>query len=196
MAADLGVPLLVGLLPQAWRTEETLLRQALTGERGASEELVRRLLPQAHALAWRLTGNGAEAEDIVQEAFCRLWQLAPRFEPRARVSTLFMTIVRNLCMDRFRRYQENAGEEALDALADPGHTPEENWIKGVRSARLHDALRRLPSRQCAALMMWAWRECDVGEIAHELGVAENAVHQLLFRTRARLRALLSGGEHD
>jgi RNA polymerase sigma-70 factor (ECF subfamily) len=196
LAADLGIPLLGGLLPQAWRTEATLLRQALAGERNASEELVRRLLPPAHALAWRLTGNGTEAEDIVQEAFCRLWQLAPRFEPRARVSTLFTTIVRNLCMDRFRRHHENAGEEALEALADPGRTPEENWLDGVRSARLHDALRRLPSRQRAALMMWAWQECDVGEIAHELGVAENAAHQLLFRARARLRALLSGDEHD
>jgi RNA polymerase sigma-70 factor (ECF subfamily) len=185
------------LLPRNWRSDAALLLQAHAGARTASDELVGRLLPQAHALAWRLTGNRADAEDVVQEAFCRLWQNAPRFEPRASVATWFLTIVRNLCMDRFRREVERADSSALDDLVDPAATPEQHWLAGVRSAQLHEALGRLPPRQRRALMMWAWDECDIGAIAHELGLAENAVHQLLFRARARLKALLSGGDaHD
>lgn len=197
VAAEFGLPALDGLLPRAWRSDAALLQQAHAGTRAASDELVRRLLPQAHAVAWRLTGNRADAEDVVQEAFCRLWQHAPRFEPRASVSTWFLTIVRNLCMDRFRREVERADPSVLDDLVDPAATPEQHWLAGVRSARLHDALERLPARQRSALMMWAWEECDIAAIARELGLAENAVHQLLFRARARLKTLLSGGDaHD
>lgn len=191
MSADAARSLLGGLLPLVWRSEAALLQAALTGDRRASAQLVARLLPPAHALAWRLTGNAAEAEDVVQEAFCRLWQHAPRFEPRATVATWFLTIVRNLCMDRFRRQTTPADESALDELADSGPTPEENWLAGVRSAKLHAALGQLPARQRAALMMWAWQEYDVPAIARELGLEDNAAHQLLFRGRARLKSLLA-----
>ena len=127
VAAEFGLPALDGLLPRAWRSDAALLQQAHAGTRAASDELVRRLLPQAHAVAWRLTGNRADAEDVVQEAFCRLWQHAPRFEPRASVSTWFLTIVRNLCMDRFRRSRPQADETEMDALADDRPTPEQRW---------------------------------------------------------------------
>lgn len=197
LAGEFGLPALGGLLPHSWRSDSALLEQAHGGARIAAEELVRRLLPQAHSLAWRLTGNRADAEDVVQEAFCRLWQHAPRFEPRASVSTWFLTIVRNLCMDRFRREVERADPSVLDDLVDPAATPEQHWLAGVRSARLHEALGRLPPRQRSALMMWAWEERDIATIAHELELAENAVHQLLFRARARLKILLSEGDaHD
>ena len=48
----------------------------------------------------------------------------------------------------------------------------------------------------AALMMWAWQEYDVAAIARELGIADNAAHQLLFRARTRLKALLAGETDD
>ena len=151
VAAEFGLPALDGLLPRAWRSDAALLQQAHAGTRAASDELVRRLLPQAHAVAWRLTGNRADAEDVVQEAFCRLWQHAPRFEPRASVSTWFLTIVRNLCMDRFRREVERADPSVLDDLVDPAATPEQHWLAGVRSARLHAsaASRKSDCAQCA-----------------------------------------------
>ena len=100
-------------------------------------------------------------------------------------------------MDRFRREVERADPSVLDDLVDPAATPEQHWLAGVRSARLHEALERLPARQRSALMMWAWEESDIATIARELGLAENAVHQLLFRARTRLKTLLSGGDaHD
>ncbi len=192
MDAEGSPSLLGGLLPLAWRTEAGLLQAALAGDQRAAGELADRLVPPAHAMAWRLTGSPADAEDVVQEAFCRLWQHAPRFEPRAKVSTWFLAIVRNLCMDRFRRSEDHADASVLDTLADDAATPEENWQAGVRSARLHEALHALPLRQRAALMMWAWQEYDVPAIARELGMTDNAAHQLLFRARAGLKARLSG----
>ena len=196
MGAEGNSLFLGDLLPVAWRTEAGLLQAALAGDRKASGELADRLMPPAHALAWRLTGNPADAEDVVQEAFCRLWRHAARFEPRAKVTTWFLSIVRNLCMDRFRRSEDLADASALDTLADDAATPEENWQAGVRSACLNEALRTLPLRQRAALMMWAWQEYDVPAIARELGMTDNAAHQLLFRARAGLKARLSGEDGD
>lgn len=185
-----------GLLPASWRGDALLLQQARAGERKASEELVRRLLPPARALAWKLTGNAAECDDIVQEAFCRLWQRGGGFDARAQLSTWFQSIVRNLCMDRFRRSRPQADEAELELLTDPNPTPEEQWQTAARSGALHAALQRLPARQRAALMMWAWREYDVAMIARELGIADNAAHQLLFRARTRLKTLLAGETDD
>lgn len=184
------------LLPTGWRSDALLLQQARAGERVASDELVKRLLPPAHALAWKLTGDAAESDDVVQEAFCRLWQHAGRFEGRAQLSTWFLSIVRNLCMDRFRRSRPRADETELESLADPQPTPEEHWQAAARSGALRGALVRLPERQRAALMMWAWQEYDVAAIARELGIADNAAHQLLFRARTRLKALLAGETDD
>lgn len=192
MSAEPGAGLVSKVLPAAWQGDAALLRAALDGERKAADVLTRRLLGPAHALAWRLTGNRAEAEDVVQEAFCRLWQHGRRLEPRARLSTWFHTVVHNLCMDRLRRHDEALDEDMLQALPGADPTPEEHWEREVESARLRAALERLPARQRGALMLWAWREYDVAAIARELGIAENAAHQLLFRARARLKVLLSG----
>lgn len=186
----------LALWPESWRSDAALLRRARAGEKAASDQLIKRLLPQARALAWRLTGHAADSDDVVQEAFCRLWQHGDGFEGRAQLSTWFLGIVRNLCMDRFRRSRPQADEAELDALADDRPTPEQHWQAAAREGALRRALAQLPARQRAALMMWAWQEYDVAAIARELGIAENAAHQLLFRARARLRMLLSGEDDD
>lgn len=184
---------LAGVLPAAWRSDAALLQRALDGDRGAASVLVDRLSRPAHALAWRLTGSGSDAEDVVQDAFCRLWQHGASFEARAQLSTWFLGIVRNLCMDRFRRSHPQADESELEQMADESPTPEQSWQRAAESGELARAMAKLPERQRAALMMWAWQDYDASAIARELQIADNAAHQLLFRARARLKALLSEG---
>ncbi|WP_018410493.1 RNA polymerase sigma factor [Methyloversatilis thermotolerans] len=189
-----GVGGFVAVLPVTWRSDAALLQRALDGDRRAATVLVSRLSRPAHALAWRLTGSGSDAEDVVQEAFCRLWQHGARFEARAQLSTWFLGIVRNLCMDRFRRIRPQADEAELEDLADEAPTPEQSWQQAAESGELVRAMAKLPERQRVALMMWAWQDHDVAHIARELQIAENAAHQLLFRARARLKTLLSEGD--
>lgn len=178
---------LAALLPASWRADATLLAAALDGDRRAVAALVDRLAPQGHALAWRLTGSRAEAEDAVQEAFLRLWRDGGRLEARAQISTWFLTVVRNLCFDRLRRRDDPLDDETRDTLVDDGPTPEDRLLLAAAAGELHAALERLPPRQRHALMLWAWQDHDVGQIANALDIAPNAAHQLLFRARRSLR---------
>lgn len=185
---------LAELIPARWRADAELLAAALEGNQRAVATLVDRLMPRAHAMAWRLTASQADAEDVVQEAFLRLWRDGARLAPRAEVATWFLTVVRNLCFDRLRRHRETVGADMLEHLADAAPTPEERCVAAGDAERLRSALARLPDRQRAALMMWAWEDCSADEIARVLEIETNAAHQLLHRARQRLRAILEEGE--
>ncbi len=176
------------LLPARWRADADLLAAALAGDQHAVQVLVDRLMPSAHALAWRLTGSSHEADDAVQEAFLRLWRDGARLEARARVSTWFLTVVRNLCIDRLRRREDALDDALLDSLVDAAPRPDEAHAAQVDAERLRAALSRVPARQRGVLSMWAWQDYDVNEIAQALEIAPNAAHQLLHRARRRLRA--------
>ena len=183
------------IIPNGWRDDAALLKRVHGGDRDAAATLVRRLMPAAHALAWRMTGATAVAEDIVQEAFIRLWQTAARWEPRASVRTFFTRIVINLCYDHHRA---GTPEEAVDAGAD-GETADdsadvlEELAARESRSEVRAALYRISPRYRAVLVMWAYSEMNVREIATALDLNPNAVHQLLFRARAALRAQLADG---
>jgi RNA polymerase sigma-70 factor, ECF subfamily len=185
------------MIPNSWRDDAALLKKAVGGDRDAAATLVRRLMPAAHALAWRMTGVTALAEDIVQEAFIRLWKSAPRWEPRASVRTFFTRIVINLCYDHHRAnfpdqpVDDSAAAETVDESPD---VLEQMAAKESRS-EVRAALYRLSPRYRAVLVMWAYSEMTVREIAAAMDLNQNAVHQLLYRARAGLRAQLGNGTH-
>jgi len=186
------------MIPARWLDDAALLKRALAGERQASAALVDRLMTPAHSLAWRMTGSSAVAEDIVQEAFARLWQTAARWEPRASVNTFFTRIVINLCYDHHRAagafplVDEPAGTAAIEATAAEGDLLEDMAARQSRS-EVRAALHRLSVRHRAVLVMWAYSDLGVREIAAAMDMNENAVHQLLHRARAALRAQLENG---
>jgi RNA polymerase sigma-70 factor (ECF subfamily) len=177
------------MIPDSWRDDAALLKRAASGERSAAATLVQRLMPPAHALAWRMTANAAAAEDIVQEAFIRLWQTAGRWEPRASVGTFFTRIVINLCYDHHRSHSaEPVADPDIDEVEDESGDILDSMAAKESRAEIRAALYRLSPRHRAVLVMWAYSEMNVREIATALDMTQNAVHQLLFRARAALRA--------
>lgn len=176
------------MIPDSWRDDAALLKRAVAGDRSAAGTLVQRLMPPAHSLAWRMTANATAAEDIVQEAFIRLWQTAGRWEPRASVSTFFTRIVINLCYDHHRGHVAEPAVQAdvAETEDDSGDILDSLEAKESRS-EIRAALYRLSPRHRAVLVMWAYSEMSVREIAEALDMTQNAVHQLLFRARAALR---------
>jgi RNA polymerase sigma-70 factor (ECF subfamily) len=185
------------MLALSWRDDAALLKRAVGGDRNAASVLVERLMGPAHALAWRMTGNAAVAEDIVQEAFIRLWQTAGRWEPRASISTFFTRIVINLCYDHHRAQALSPAADGADAETEDesGDTLEAIAAKQSRS-QIRAALYRLSPRHRAVLVMWAYSEMSVPDIAKAMELSENAVHQLLYRARAALRSRLEGGNSE
>jgi RNA polymerase sigma-70 factor (ECF subfamily) len=152
----------------------------------AFARLVERHLGWSLRFVERMVGARADAEDLVQSAFLRVWQGAARWEPQAKFSTWFYRVLHNLCMDHFRA--RGAPTEALDeALPDGGLSSEDQVAGAQRAARVRAALAALPERQRAALVLCYYEERSQAEAAATLGVSEGALESLLARGRAALK---------
>ena len=81
-------------------TELEVLEAARGGDPRAARQLVASLSEAAHGLAWRMLGNTADAQDVVQEGFIKL--LNSRFRGESKLATYFHTLIARLCLDRLR----------------------------------------------------------------------------------------------
>lgn len=179
------------------RSDTDLLEAIAQHDARALEEIVARHGGWAARFAERLTGNAATAEEVVQDAFLRLWQNAGRWEGRARFSTWFYRVLHNLAIDRLRA-RPTRFEELDEALPDTRPGPEPLLERERRDARVRAALDRLPERQRTALVLSHYEGLSQAEAAAVLEINEGALESLLSRARARLRDLLAGerGEED
>lgn len=175
-----------------WR----LWQRSCAGDAEAATALVRQLTPQALGLALQLLRQRADAEDVVQESFLRLWSSRPSDSHGATLATYFNTIVINRCKTLLTQRRELAVEpEALTELADAQQPdPRGETGDGPPAERLRDALQTLPARQRMALAMWAYADASVPEIAAALEIDSNAAHQLLHRAKQAMKLRLAVGE--
>ncbi len=163
-----------------------LARRVASGDRQAYATLVRRHLPSLLAMARRMLGNAAHAEDAAQEALLRLWTHAARYDPaKARLSTWLTRIVMNLCLDRLRRRQEAPLPDDFDMPVPPRQ--EQALQRDQTAARVEAALRALPERQRTALVLCHYEEMSMAEAASMMETTVEAVESLLARARRGLK---------
>lgn len=175
-------------------TDQELMKAAGRQDRHAFAQLVERHYGWALGFSDRLLGNRHEAEDLVQTAFLRVWQVAARWKAEAKFSTWLYRVLYNLCMDQLRARAAGPGEPLEDGIAQsiadeaPGG---EDHVSGLqRAALLREALGRLPVRQRAAIVLCYYEERSQAEAAALLEVSEGALESLLSRGRATLRKWL------
>jgi RNA polymerase sigma-70 factor, ECF subfamily len=142
----------------------------------------------AYRLAWRICGQQRDAEDIVQEAFLKLWTKAAHFDSsRGQFKSWFARIITNQALDGRRQLKPIETLEAAYDIADSAPTPEQC----AQHQDVHRALATLPARQRAALALFYMDGFTMVEVAALLETNEKAVESLLSRGRAALRALWS-----
>lgn len=167
-----------------------LWHAACEGQAPSAEALVRQLTPQAMGLAMQMLARREDAEDVVQEAFLRLWSSRPSDAHGAALATFFNTIVINRCKTWLTRRREfSADPELLTELSDAQQQAHEA-LPALSATQLQTAMARLPARQRMALAMWAYADADVAEIARSMELDNNAAHQLLHRAKTALRRQL------
>lgn len=187
--------------------DAALLARAARGEDGAARTLAARRAPALLALATRLLGDTAEAEDVAQEAFLRLWRAAPDFsaggrEARAReagggsVGGWLGRTTRNLCLDRLRRRGRLAPIEDAPEPRDPAPSALERVVAADRASALSAAIAALPDRQRVAVTLRHIEGLANPEIAEALGAGVEAVESLLARARRTLAARLAAHRED
>jgi len=188
---------ILGVGFQAMRDpDEELVRRVGVGDKRAAAELMRRHLPKMVGLARRMLGNHAEAEDVAQDVFLRVWKHANAWRPgQAKFETWMHRVAMNLCLDRLRRTGRQGGEvspETPDKRASATRALDDRQ----RRERVRDALQRLPERQRAALVLCYYQERSNIEAAEILGVSVDALESLLSRARRSLKSALSAERAD
>jgi len=166
--------------------DHDLMARAAKGDGRAFRTLAERHGGAALRLARRILGNEAMAEDVVQDAFLRVWINAPRWRPEAAFRTWLYRIVVNLCLNA-RRRAVDLPLEAAEHVADPGRAPDEQLGLHQRDARLAAAIEALPQRQRAAIVLTYQEGLSNAEAADVLETSVSGVETLLVRAKRALR---------
>jgi RNA polymerase sigma-70 factor (ECF subfamily) len=160
------------------------------GDAFAFTELVERYSPRLYRVAYRMLGNAAEAEDVVQDGFTRLWQNARRWSARdGGLPAWLHRVVVNRCLDRLRQFQA-VGADELPEVADEAPGPERALAIQRLGLAIEDALGSLPGRHRAAIVLCYFEGFSNIAAAQVLELHLKALESLLFRARRSLRDLL------
>lgn len=172
-----------------WQKHRRLLLKAIEGDNSASLELINLLSRPAYSLAWRMLGNQADAQDVVQESFIKLWKYGTQFTGSSALSTYFYTIVSRECLnflsEKSRYVQDDDIEQeelTRDVTIENLAYPKEDIKK---------ALETLNKKQRMAMILWAYHDYTAQEIAEMMDMNKNSVDQLLLRAKVKLKKALT-----
>jgi RNA polymerase sigma-70 factor, ECF subfamily len=188
----------------AGASDAVVVERTLAGDRDAYRVLVERHSRNIYRLAYRMTGNSHDAEEVVQEAFLRGFQKLKQFAGSSNFGTWVYRIAANYAIDllRQRRVDESrraattkATEDApeldlLSRVSDPGPSPERLAGSTELAARMTAALNTLTPAERTAIVMRHWDGCGIEEIADVLKSNGNATKNTVFRAVAKLRKAL------
>ncbi len=175
----------------AAKDDDALVALVASGDAGACRELAARHLDRIVAFAYRMVGSHADAEDVAQETFVRLWTHAADWRPGGpRLTSWLHRVALNLCHDRHRRHREQPLETAADP-EDPTPSAGERLASRDVVDHVRAALDTLPERQRAAIALCHYQELGNLEAAEALEISVEALESLLARGRRTLRARLA-----
>jgi len=176
-------------MAMAGPTDEDLMLAARRGDRDAFARLVERHQSRVWALASRFLQDRTEAEDVAQQAFLRILEAAPRYEPSARFTTYLYGVVKRLCMDHAEKRRPRVTDD-LEATAS-APSPADAAALQEQEDLVRRALARLPENQRMAVLLRHYEGLGYREIAGVLETTEKAVERLLARARDSLEGLLA-----
>jgi RNA polymerase sigma-70 factor, ECF subfamily len=185
-------------------SDGSAVQRTLAGERDAFRVLVERYSRNVYRLAYRMTGNSHDAEEVVQEAFLRAYQKLGQFEGNSNFGTWVYRIAANYAIDRIRQRnaeesrQESPGRamedgQEVDPVAmvrDPSASPERLAGSAELGAKMKQALDALTPAERTAIVMRHWEGCAIEEIAAVLKSNSNATKNTVFRAVSKLRKAL------
>ena len=178
-------------MPQEVGDLTELVAAARNGDHEAFEELVRVTYADTYTLAYRLTGDEEDARDVVQESYLRAFNGLKRFRGEAQFTTWLYRITANCASTHLGRRSRHRHEVLVDegpyADLDPDHDPQARTEGNATRDRLNVALRELPPRLRAVVVLRDVYDLPHEAIAAELGISESAAKVRLHRARKKLR---------
>ena len=175
-------------------TDQEALDQALAGDKDGFRVLVERYSHSLFRLAFRMTGNESDAEDVVQESFLRAWRHLSNYDGRASFSTWVFRIATNCALDVLRtRKRKGQGEdlELFPHLESGSPGPYREAQGGEVQRRLSGALAALSAQERTAFVLRHHEELSIDEISVTLGVSREATKHSVFRAVQKLRRAMA-----
>ncbi|MFC0242113.1 RNA polymerase sigma factor [Rhodopseudomonas telluris] len=168
-------------------SDEALMAAVAARRQQAFRVLMTRHMPRAIRVAQRIVRDAAEADDIGQEAFLRVWNKAASFDPAvARFTTWLYRIVLNLSFDRARKPAHAPIDEAAE-IASSEPAPIEHLIADQQRRALDAAMARLSDRQRGAIALFHMEGLSGEDAARAMGLSAKAFESLLARARIALK---------
>ena len=199
----------VGVRPmeQDW---SQIVRRCMDGDSGAWAEMVRTHQKRVYGLCYRFTGNPADAEDLTQDVFLRIYSNLGSFDAaRGSFPVWITTMTRNLLVDNFRRTRNQratgslddgweAGDELKpsDRLVAAGPTPHESAARNELAKMVQTALAKVSVELREAVILRDLQDFDYKEIAQVLSIPEGTVKSRISRGRAELARLLERNQWE
>ena len=177
----------------AWAEADdgTLVGLCQAGQRGAFDVVVERHRRQVYQLCFRYVGNHEDAADLAQDAFVRAFKGLKGFKGDSSLSTWLYRIAVNVCLNRLAvktpKGQPLEPGEFVDSRAE---RPDAALLRDERAAEVRAAIRQLPPKQRATLILRIYHELPHEEIAGILGSSVGAAKANLFHALANLKKLL------
>lgn len=163
------------------------------GDHQAFAHLVERHSGRFYAVAYRMVGNSAEAEDIVQDCFLKLWNKPDMWNKKknAKFTTWFYRVITNAAIDKSRRYARMiSGDTVFEHMPDGKRNAEEEMYENQTQKELEEAIQSLPDRQKAALNLCFYEGLSNKDAAVILNVNVKALESLLMRAKTGVRDYL------
>jgi RNA polymerase sigma-70 factor (ECF subfamily) len=182
----------------------------MNGDSGAWAELVRTHHRRVYGLCYRFTGNPADAEDLTQDVFLKIYSNLASFDTtRGSLQVWITTMTRNLLVDNFRRTRnqratgsldegwENTEElKPVDRLTSSSPSPHESAAQKELAKMVQNALARVSVELREAVILRDLQDLDYKEIAQVLGIPEGTVKSRISRGRAELARLLERNKRE
>jgi RNA polymerase sigma factor (sigma-70 family) len=176
------------------RTDAGLVRRLQARDRAAWEELYAEYQPRLRAFGYRLAGNAHDADDLAQETFVRALPALDRLDPdRVDLAAYLFATEKNLFLkqvERAKRAEPTADVPEPELPTAIGDDPERSALLHRQQEEVRIANARLDPRQRLVLALCELEDRSYAEIGELVGLNENAVAQLVFRARERLRTEL------
>jgi RNA polymerase sigma-70 factor (ECF subfamily) len=182
------------------QNDHAAIRAILAGDKEAYGALVARHASSLFRVAFRITGNEADAEEVVQETFLRAYRKLEGFESRSNFGTWIYRIAVRCALDRIGRNKVDESRRVAEAsdpeqdqvqVADDAAGPERLLLSGELGALQEAAMSSLTATERTAFVLRHMEDRTTEEIAAALGIAPNAAKQAVFRAVHKMRMRLA-----
>jgi RNA polymerase sigma-70 factor (ECF subfamily) len=168
-------------------TDEPLAERLLAGEPAAFRDFVESYKRRVYGLAFELTRNHADAEDVSQTVFIKVFRSIETFQRGASLNAWLYRICVNSAIDHLRKRSffpaEKAAQVPKTAVADPEREAEHALLQ----RKIDAALARISEREKTVFLLRHYHDLSLKEIAEALGLTVGAVKSYLFRSIKKLQ---------